>query len=190
MDWNEFSREVHQNAVEHGFWERPADFGEVVSLIHSELSEALEEARKGRPMAYVDRIGADSLMRVVDPGYWKDSEKPEGIAVELCDAILRVMDWFGFVGVNANVLMHSARYGCFWRASTIEAHVAKFVADAHIWVSMAYADQDSTARDLQLAIAVVAITMWLEEHGVAWEDLLRRKHAYNRGRPYKHGKRF
>lgn len=45
-------QEIHENAVAHGWWIEDRDFGEICALIHSELSEALEEYRDSRPMIY------------------------------------------------------------------------------------------------------------------------------------------
>ena len=45
MTINEFAAEVHKNAVDHGWWEGERTFPEIVALIHSEVSEALEEYR-------------------------------------------------------------------------------------------------------------------------------------------------
>ena len=102
---NELTKEIHDNAVSHGWWDEPRNLLEIVALCHSELSEAVEEYRAGRPMVWANEDG-----------------KPEGIATEMADCVIRILDWFGHEGLDA-------------------------------------------------------------------DEIVRQKMAYNRGRPYKHGKR-
>lgn len=102
---NELTKEIHDNAVSHGWWDEPRNLLEIAALCHSELSEAVEEYRAGRPMVWANEDG-----------------KPEGIATEMADCLIRILDWFGHEGLDA-------------------------------------------------------------------DEIVRQKMTYNRGRPYKHGKR-
>ena len=67
------SKYVHQNAVEHGWWEEPREDGTLIALIMSEAAEALEALRKGN---------------------WPDEHCPQfsGAEVELADVVIRIMD--------------------------------------------------------------------------------------------------
>ena len=40
---------IHQNAVDHGWWDEPREDGTVLALIHAEVSECLEALREGNP---------------------------------------------------------------------------------------------------------------------------------------------
>jgi NTP pyrophosphatase (non-canonical NTP hydrolase) len=68
--------DVHQTAVDKGWHEEERNDGEVLCLIHSEVSEALEALRAGNP---------------------PDDKIPEfsGLEAELADVVIRIMDYAG-----------------------------------------------------------------------------------------------
>lgn len=89
---NKLRDEIHRNAVEHGWWEEKRSFGEIIALCHSELSEALEEYRNGHmPTEVYHSISK----KTVTLGKMADDMKPEGIAIELADTIIRILDYCG-----------------------------------------------------------------------------------------------
>ena len=79
MSLSELQKDIYDNAKEHGWWDKPRTFGDIVTLCHTELSEAYEEFRNGKGQAEV----------YSDP----ESSKPEGIPVEMADVIIRILDW-------------------------------------------------------------------------------------------------
>ena len=115
MNLNEWAREIHANAVEHGWWEQERPLPEVLMLIVSELSEALEEARAGRPMVWhgctlyggacTDDSGCDYMKPDGTCECGNDHHKPEGIAVEVIDALIRILDWCGKEGLDVEALV-------------------------------------------------------------------------------------
>ena len=107
MNLNEYAQKIHQNAVEHGWWDKSRSFGDIVALRHSELSEALEEYRAGRPMEWKGcNADEDFCDATKCPNENKDGfceyRKPEGIAVEMADCLIRPLDWFGKEGLDAD----------------------------------------------------------------------------------------
>ena len=67
--------QIHALARESGWWETERPAPEVIALCHAELSEALEEFRSNRTELYYDK------------------DKPEGMFVELADAVIRILDF-------------------------------------------------------------------------------------------------
>lgn len=74
MTISELVARAHDNAVKHGFWNPAPEFGTAIALIHSELSESLEEARAGKPELYFKEVNGftvtdlEDLFRVRPPG--------------------------------------------------------------------------------------------------------------------------
>lgn len=113
---HQWAKDIHENAVAHGWWKEERSFPEIVALCHSELSEALEEYRAGRPMEWHlceesgDKICApkdadDCVSFGMEAACPYHSDKPEGIAVEMIDCVIRILDWCGKEGVDVERIL-------------------------------------------------------------------------------------
>ena len=58
-------RMIHRNAVDHGWWETERPVPEILCLIHSEVSEALEAYRNGDDDNFREEL-ADIAIRLLD----------------------------------------------------------------------------------------------------------------------------
>ncbi|MDO3680411.1 hypothetical protein [Paenibacillus ehimensis] len=76
--------DAHHNAIDKGWYEEPRTFGEMVALMHSELSEALEDHRDGWGFREI----------------YYEGEKPCGIPIELADTVIRIFDACGYLGID------------------------------------------------------------------------------------------
>ena len=91
MEFKETAKEICRDAEERGFTAKvpeddPAFFSEKLLLIISEISEAFEEWRSNHGLTeiYYDPQGL----------------KPEGVPIELADAVIRILHFCEANGIN------------------------------------------------------------------------------------------
>lgn len=109
---------IHDWAKRLGWWdqdiEKDRPIGSMIALMHSELSEALEEVRNGHdPNA--TRFEHRGVPCAYEEGEWRaygetsggapahvvvENPKPEGFGIELADCVIRILDTCERYGID------------------------------------------------------------------------------------------
>jgi NTP pyrophosphatase (non-canonical NTP hydrolase) len=86
---NQLVQMAHANSRSHGWYDGgERNIPEMLALIHSEVSEALEDYRRDN--------SPDGLLRLT-----RDKNgKPVGFASEIADIVIRVADLCGYLGID------------------------------------------------------------------------------------------
>lgn len=204
MNLNEWSEKIHALAVEKGWWDDARPLGETFALIHAELSEALEAARNGEPpvwhLCHFDGKGCEKEACSHWDGYCVErADKPEGVATEIIDAVIRLLDWCGKEGIT---LRHPHASIDLLTGGDLEANgfgeitnVGEAVNDLHIMLNDVFLEAPPIVSPDALETAIASFIAHC--FGICYrlgvtniEALMADKHAFNRTRERKHGKLF
>lgn len=206
MNLNEFAKEVHENAIAHGWWNEEYTDDAVVALIHAEISEAFEEWRAKRPLLYrkckmngEPCVGVNNCVHrcgSVEDAVTRMNPKPEGIAVELIDVVLRILDAAAAWGValGQGILYPSNNSTSAILTDTVKnSTVPDLICSLHrftndILLEREYGENTpDESKEAAIAYPLALAITWVRTHGIDPEALMREKHEYNKTRPYKHG---
>lgn len=76
---------AYETACRKGWHDEPRTAGELIALMHCELSETLEEFRNGKKPNEI---------------YYGPDGKPEGMPIEIADLVLRACDFCGYFNID------------------------------------------------------------------------------------------
>lgn len=186
--------ESNRIAQEHGWNDEHRPFGTIVSLFHSELSEALEEYRAGKGLheVYWEVKDCNGNVGVIDDPNIKEvlGGKPAGIPIELADFLIRIaheVDLHEFTG--RFVQQVACGFGDDHRVS--QGRLAEeLLPRCHAIISRAYTWNPDTMTMwavTELASAFCLVMQFCINEGIDIERALEMKARYNESRPYRHG---
>ena len=197
MNLAELQKEAHAIAKDHGWWDQERTFGDLIALVHSELSEALEAYREyGDCYAYQKwEIWPDATYDVTE--IWCAHETPdqgnykqkviglEGVPYELADVVIRVADMAEWYGYDLSIAEEKKPFDYF------EPSVLTFgtwITMLHGWVADAFRHEGTEAvvEDC-LATVVAGVQDMAAHYGIDLDAAIEAKLEYNRTRPYRHG---
>lgn len=185
MDFNRLKDLVHQNAIDHGWWEELRSMKTHRNLIHSEVTEAFEEYRNhhglneiyytGESRDYAFDHGRNEFvtrmtMRSVSAFPTLTVTKPEGIPTELADIVIRILDLCGHehLDIDADGIVFD------------DQDLNDGLDTIHTMISRSQCVQD-----------LIPILYYIQDMcdvlKIDLEKAISIKHEYNKTRPYKHG---
>ena len=186
MDLKALQREAHAIAKEHGWWDEERTFGDLIALVHSELSEALEAYREtGSATAGIYEVDEDG-----------EITKPGGVPYELADVVIRVADMAEWLKVDLAQAREEDEDLGEAKQAYLEHRLSGNLDSFGEWIAAIHEDVVDAGyhqrdRGDNLDAHLVSVIWMVQEmaayYGIDLDAAIEAKMEYNRGRPYRHG---
>jgi hypothetical protein len=196
---HEYAVAAHKTAREHGFWDPVPSEAKLNCLMHSEISEALEDLRAGKGPAetwYERHTGVVTQVRKDCPeGDLAATWKPCGVPSEIADLLIRKFDCVGHALANGHAFERGALddtcaqdsealRGLWRKGSAQEDPLYWYLQKMHKLVDGCGVTSESVVD------MVVLVEEFASFAGFDLWKIVNQKMTYNEGRPFKHGKKF
>ena len=179
MNLTDLQREAHAIAKDHGWWGEERTFGDLIALVHSELSEALEAYR---------------VCGIVDCPH--EHTEGAGVAAELADVVIRVADMAEWLKVDLAQAREEDEDLGEAKQAYLEHRLSGNLDSFGEWIAAIHEDVGGAGyhqrnRSDNLGSHLVSVIWMVQEmaahYGIDLDAAIEAKMEYNRTRPYRHG---
>lgn len=206
---NQLAKQIHKNNIEKGFYEEPKDIGEMIALIHSEVSEALECDRKGK----MTKQSFDMIELKEGEGYkaYFEAFFKDTFEDEMADVFIRLVDLLAYMEINIEEGLKrvAARIESFGIEDVFGArfygltesekpNTGMLLSFVHLRLSEAFKRYNQFGLPsyigvdfiVELCAAVYLVKLICEKLQINLMQHVHAKVKYNTLRAYKHGKKY
>jgi len=201
MNLTALCTQSHEIAKKSGFLDPPQTWEEVIALIHSELSEALEEYRKHRALneAYYEfkvpgvankeahtfeTLSRDEYLALTPDA--RKGGKPCGIPSEFADVVIRMAQYCGTIGWDLQKAYDENVRGKVVDKGTF----LQLISGGHCYISSAYMSQIEVFPSravVYFALLIGELEQFCERNDINLSKAIEEKALFNSTRSFRHG---
>ena len=173
MNYNELTKKIHTNAINHGWWEKRLSNEHCLMLVITEISELVEADRKeNRADKYNYLVGRSER-------YFETYIK-NTVEDEFADIAIRLFDLAGALGIDFD-MMNPCRY-----------HRAfdKFSFTENAFALCKGLSRDIIGIEKRVLFGLDYVKKWAESLNIDLTWHINEKMKYNENRPFMHNKKY